>query len=230
MIERPTEGAKLGKERPGNVHSREERAAWMEAMRKEREVRSKQHKERERVKQIKITPARWDAAALLPVHPDDERMIKMLVWELPVERLVQVVDMGPGSAFNALTVFDARPMQTRVASVHVNGVAIDAMRKAINAHGFIPNWQSVQGTGTEAAKQWRRPVDLLLEDSTLDYDSRTENLLAWFKHLRPGALVWCGSYGKEHSGVTLAVEELTRQGRLEQIAVAGTSWAGRFVR
>lgn len=228
-MERPGEGPQLGRDKPGNRHTREERAAWMEAMQAGREERREKHKERDRVKAIKNTPVfGWVAP---DPWMDELRLIWSLVAQMPVNVLCQVADVTAGGSAVVLSVMEARAELCRVGSVRVSGVVLDGIRKDVQAAGYIPRWSTVQGSPVEAAKQWKRPVDLLLEDSGYDYQSKRDSLLAWFKHLKAGALVWSGAYGNEaFPGVKMAIDELVAEGRLEFMQTAGYSWAGRFLR
>lgn len=218
---------KAGEERRG--HSREERRAWRDAMRQERMARIEANKERERIKHMTAPAPVWDGKSGL-LLPDDIRLIKMLTGLLP-DSLMQVVDLGAGSGTSALSVFTARQDRIRVASVDISGVALDATRKNMQQYGYIPKWTGIPGRSDVIAKGWKRPVHLLLEDATHDYASKQDSLLAWFRHMKPGALVWSHEYNlpSHYPGVMLCIDELVEAGRLETIEVAGYGWAGRFL-
>ncbi len=205
----------------------------MEAMRGERVRRDPERLERERVKRMTAEMPVWDGKSGY-LEPDDIRLIKMLTGMLPADRLVQCVDLGAGSGTSALSVFTARSQDIRVASVDISGVALDATRKNMQQYGYISSWTAIQGRSDAMAKQWKRPVDLLLEDSTHDYASKQDVLTAWFKHLRPGALVWSHEYAgyanSIYPGVKVCIDEFVERGWLETIEVAGYSWAGRFIK
>ena len=172
-------------------------------------------------------PAHELAVSRRMLDYEDVDLIRELVAMLPTDRPVNIIDLGAGSGTTAGAVYAERP--------DANVWTFDISEENIGwAHQFLSNigvgaqWRGTVMDSVEAAHEYAaRNVDMLLIDTSHDYEPTVRELAAWLPLLRDPALVWCHDFRGLYPGVTRAVEEAVARGELECIAVRGLGWGGR---
>jgi len=154
-----------------------------------------------------------------------------LIGEL-VHRLrpgpVTVVDVGAGSGTTALAVLVARPKRVKVYSIDHSEEALSSTGQAMKNAGFQRRWKGILSDSVEAARLSEIPtvVDLLLLDSSHEYEATREELAVWVPRLRKGGLLWLHDYRGGYPGVKRALDELLADGLVVEFGVRGLGWAG----
>lgn len=158
---------------------------------------------------------------------EDVDLIREMVAMLPVDRDVQVVDLGAGSGTTALAVLAERRERIAVVTVDHSGEALRWAGLAVkNAYG-LEQWHGVEADSVDEAGAFAdESVDLLLLDTSHEYEPTVTELNAWLPKVRPGSPVWLHDYRGEYPGVPRAVEEFVAAGRLRLHAVRGLGWGG----
>lgn len=173
----------------------------------------------------------WDGNSGM-LGGEDIALIRELVRQIPTGQKPRlVVDLGAGSGTSALAVFTAGRDDIRVVSVDVRREALDNTRANMEQYGFLTRWQGLQGRSDRIAWSGDAMIDLLLCDSTHDYASQADELEKWLPYVWPKGLVWVHDYTDQsrYPGVSMAIDEAVKAGRLKKIETRGLSWAGRRV-
>lgn len=91
----------------------------------------------------------------------------------------------------------------------------------VKATGYHDRVTLVQGFSLETAEVWTGPpIGLLFIDGDHTRDGARSDVLAWARHLAPGAVIALDDYGHpDWPGVAQAVEELVTEGVLEPIQI-----------
>ena len=146
---------------------------------------------------------------------------------LPVDRFVQVVDLGAGSGTTVLSVFCARSHDIAVLTVDHDPVALASTGQCMTNAGFRHLWTPVQTASSnvvaaiDAAPGNIAPVDFLMVDASHEYDDVRADLAAWLPFVRPGAPVWMHDFTDEYPGCRQAINEAIADGRLIPVEQAG---------
>lgn len=158
---------------------------------------------------------------------EDVDLIRHLVSMIP-EPAARVVDLGAGSGTTALSVFAERPTGVHVWTVDHHEEALMWSGKAVANIGRSADWTPILGKSVNIPPLEDGGFDLLLLDTSHEYEDTIQELEIWLPRLRGEKLVWCHDY-RGYPGVTQAVDELVGLGVLKQIDVRGLGWAGRLV-
>lgn len=146
---------------------------------------------------------------------------------LPVDRLVQVVDLGAGSGTTALSVFCARSTQIRVLTVDHDPVALASTGQCMTNAGFRHLWTPMEAKTAEYGARlvpflrFDEKADFLMVDASHEYEDVRADLAAWLPLVRPGAPVYCHDYTDEYPGCRQAINEAIAEGRLIPVEQAG---------
>lgn len=157
---------------------------------------------------------------------EDVDLIRQLAATLDPEPMV--VDLGAGSGTTAAAVFAERPAAF-VTTFDINADNVNWARQFIEtSHPEATMWIGQVMDSAAAARIFAdASVDLLLVDSSHEYDHTVAEIDAWLPKLGPGALVWFHDYAGMYPGVTRAVDEAVAVGKFELIEARGLGWAGR---
>lgn len=157
---------------------------------------------------------------------EDVDLIRELVGKLPVDRNIEVVDLGSGAGTTALAVLAERDSQLRITSIDHNAAAQNWAKKAVENVGKSNFLQFILANTVEAAQDFLLDIDLLLIDSSHEYEDTKNELSAWVPKVRSGGFVWLHDYRGPYPGVKRAIDE---EKSLKEIGVRGLGWAGRKV-
>lgn len=156
---------------------------------------------------------------------EDVDLIRELARSLPPDPVV--ADLGAGSGTTAGAVFAERP-DANVVTVDHSAEAVDWAWRFLDGCGVSSDcWRGVVADSVEAAATVAAPLDMLLIDSSHEYDHTVAELAAWLPRVRPGGVVWCHDYRGPYPGVARAVDEAVARGEIQLIAVRGLGWGGR---
>lgn len=162
--------------------------------------------------------------------PEDVDLIQEMVRSLPDDH-VHVVDLGSGYGTTAVSVFTARPEHVTVWSTDVllsrTREATAAIRR-INRRG---DWHVRLVGSLEGASGWPgwskgTVIDMLMLDTSHDYETTGEELEAWLAYMRRGGLVWLHDYTPAYPGCVKAIDEAVEEGLIAHKETRGWSWSG----
>ena len=158
---------------------------------------------------------------------EDVDLIGQLVSRLRKGR-VAVVDIGAGSGTTALSVLVVRSKGVTVYSVDEREEALWWTGKAIENAGFERCWKGILSESVEAAELPQIPewLDLLLIDSSHEYEQTRAELAAWLPRLPSDGLLWLHDYSGGYPGVKRALDEVLGEQLVAEVAVRGLGWAG----
>ncbi len=178
---------------------------------------------------VSVSMAHALAASRRFLVAEDVDLIAAAVAELPVDRIVQVLDLGAGSGTTALSVFCARAENIHVLTVDHDPVALASTRECMTNAGFVQHWQGIlaKSNGLATVLPYVAGlIDLLLVDADHTYEGVRSDLEAWLPLVRPGAPVWMHDYTAEYPGCMQAIDEAVAAGRLVPDRMAGWGWLG----
>lgn len=131
-----------------------------------------------------------------------------------------VVDLGAGSGTTAAAVFAERP-EACVFTFDVDPEAVGWAERFVGSLGDV-FWVGLVSDSAEAARIFADDtVDLLMIDSSHEYEQTVAEIAAWRPRMVRRGLVWFHDYVGEYPGVTRAVDEAVARGELEIIAQRG---------
>ena len=147
-----------------------------------------------------------EASPLIQMNKDEAREL----WE-------QAVTLGEGRVIveiGTLKGGSAIMLASRGSHVHT----VDIVQ-----HQEVPvnRFTQIIGKSTNAATEWKLPIDLLLIDGDHHYESVREDLVAWLRHVRAGGIILFHDYDS-HLGVTKAVHEAIEGKSIELVKKVGS--------
>lgn len=154
----------------------------------------------------------------------DVDLIRRLCAVLDDEPIV--VDLGAGSGTTAGAVFAERP-SAFVMTVDIEQSAVDWAEAFITqAYPDTRLWCGLTCDSVWAARIFGDDtLDLLLIDSSHEYDHTVAEIAAWLPKVKRGAAIWCHDYTDLYPGVRRAVDEAVASGVVEPVAQDGWSIA-----
>lgn len=185
---------------------------------------------------------------------EDVDLIGSLVDRLEADDYAIVIDLGAGSGTTALSVMCARQEQRdaigreelglRLCSFDVEPEMLNWTEQVMKNAEFDRYWKGFEADALHGARFWEDArqhvagpekgkwigVDLLLHDAGHEGGDVYGDLSAWLPKLAPRGLAWVHDYAPApalYPGVVDDVDRLVTEGRLERLATAGMSWAGR---
>jgi hypothetical protein len=153
----------------------------------------------------------------------DVDTIRELVASLPKERTVIVVDLGAGSGTTSGSVFAERREKIEVTTYDlVADPALHSTAQFLKNIGIGDQWACHEMDSVEAAGKWQNGyADLLMIDTSHEYEHTVAELAAWRPKLRRNGRVWLHDYRGGYPGVTQAVDEAVARGEFKLLKVAG---------
>ena len=106
---------------------------------------------------------------------------------------------------------------------------LPALRRNLRAMGGEAYVEIIRSGSAEAARRWKRPIDLLFIDGDHSYDACKADIAAWAPFVKRGGVIAFHDFGSRADGVTRAIFEATKAGRVAEIVgVANTIIAFRM--
>ena len=168
-------------------------------------------------------PAHALAASRHFLEAEDVDLIRELVRRIR-RRHAFVVDLGAGSGTTALACFAERSQHITVLTVDISADALAWAGKAVENIGRLADWTSLQGDAVHVGLETQFTADLLLLDTSHEFEATLRELTAWLPHLRGRRQVWCHDY--VGSRVKDAVDQLLAADVLKTYKVQGLGWSG----
>lgn len=166
------------------------------------------------------------AASRALLNWEDVDLIQEMVEALPLTKPVRVLDLGAGSGTTALAVFCVRPTDVAVITVDHNQEALDSVTQLLTNYGYIDKWVGMLGDTCQVKLGGQ--FDMLMIDSSHEYEQTLCELKRWLPMLVPEGLLWLHDYrGKVYPGVKRALDEWPMP--FEVLGVKGLSWGGRLL-
>lgn len=158
--------------------------------------------------------------------PEDVDLIQELIENLSHLQELVVVDLGAGSGTTALSVFCAREKNVHVHTIDHDNNNLYWAGLAITNIGRFMDWTAHLYDSCEAPKIIH---DLLLIDTSHEYEDTKRELEYWIPALMPGGYIWLHDYTDQYPGVIKAVDELHEQLGIEFYKKQGLGWSGRKI-
>jgi predicted O-methyltransferase YrrM len=157
---------------------------------------------------------------------EDVDLIQSMVGSLGEDP--RIADLGAGSGTTAAAIYAVRPL-ARVVTVDIVEENLDwASLFLKNCNYSRDRWTALLSDSVEAAASFEDgELDMLMIDTSHEYEPTVRELVAWLPKLRKQGLVWLHDYRGVYPGVTRAVNEAIADGRLVQADVRGLGWGGR---
>lgn len=153
--------------------------------------------------------------------PEDVSLIRSLVRSLP-ERFVTIVDLGAGSGTTAGAVLAERTSNLLICTYDVSVDNMNWCEQFVKNIGGEKAWAGLVEDSVVASGLWEdRTVDMLMIDTSHEYEHTVQELRAWWPKLDAGAVVWCHDYRGGYPGVTQAVDEAVARGEYRKTKVRG---------
>lgn len=167
-------------------------------------------------------PAHDLAAVRGMLREEDVDAIQDICRSLP--NVPVVADVGAGVGTTALAVWAIRP-EAQIISVDHDAARLDEVRRL---SGIPASWTAIESDSSEAAAIFpAETFDLLLLDTSHEYEDTMAELRAWLPHLRERAWVWCHDYLGEYPGCPRAIDEIVDEGLMSAYKTQGLGWLGR---
>lgn len=161
---------------------------------------------------------------------EDVDLIGELVEALAERPILRVVDLGAGSGTTAGAVFAARPEAAcECYTYDISPEAVEWARLFVENIGYSHRWSGVVRDSVEAAGMWADgSVDLLMLDTSHQYEPTVRELEVWRPKISAGGWLWCHDYtGPDFAGVSQAIDEAVARGELVLYKTLGYGWSGR---
>ena len=161
---------------------------------------------------------------------EDVDLIQDMARSLGLEPMI--VDLGAGSGTTAAAIYAVRPL-ARVYTIDISEENLHwAQQFLTNCNYSLDRWAGIQRDSVEAAASFENEsLDMVLIDTTHEYEGTVAELAAWVPNLKPrigplGGLLWCHDYRGLYPGVTRAVDEAVVAGLIGRSEVRGLGWGG----
>lgn len=139
-----------------------------------------------------------------------------------------VVDLGAGSGTSSAAVLLASNVPT-VITVDIDDNALNSVEQFLTNQGLNWRWQKWAGDSVEIAERLpAKAVDMLLIDTSHEYEHTVKELAAWRDKMADNHLLFIHDYFGRYQGVAQAVDEALARDELETFECAGWSWIGRY--
>lgn len=160
---------------------------------------------------------------------EDVDLIREMVASLPPGP-IRIVELGAGSGTTAGAVLVERP-DAYLWTIDISAEALDWADRFLAQSGLTTGaWHRWESDSVLAAASFdvSESIDMLLIDSSHEYEHTVAELEAWLPLLRTGGgLIWLHDYAGAYPGVTRAVDEAEMRGEIELIDQRGLGWGGR---
>ncbi len=162
--------------------------------------------------------------------PEDVDLIQEMVRSLP-EHPVHVVDLGAGFGTTAVSVFTARPENVTVWSIDTNPQRIGSTLGSVARIARRSDWRALPLDALGDASYWPDwsrgvVIDMLMLDTSHEYEATKLELEAWLPWVRPGGLLWLHDYTPSYPGCVRAIDEAVKEGLIGHKETRGWSWSG----
>lgn len=162
--------------------------------------------------------------------PEDVDLIQEMIRSLP-ERHVHVVDLGAGFGTTAVSVFTARPEKVTVWSIDEDRSRTWRVAEAIDHLDHLPDWYVRMEDSCDAALSWPAwskgtVIDMLMIDTSHEYEQTKLELERWLWYMRRGGLVWLHDFTSSYPGCVKAINEAVNEGLIAPTELRGWSWSG----
>lgn len=169
-------------------------------------------------------PAHNLAATRRMLVAEDVDLIRAMVATLPQEP--RIVDLGAGSGTTAAAIFAERPY-AHVETVDTNLDNLHWAEHFVKANYPDANWRGLVDDSVEAASEHLpESLDMVLIDTSHEYEWTVRELKAWRSKLKPLGLIWCHDYAGDYPGVTRAIDEAVVGALYVPIEAKGLGWGG----
>lgn len=157
---------------------------------------------------------------------EDVALIREMVATLGPDP-VRIIDLGAGSGTTAGAIYAERP-DAYVWTIDIVQESVDwaglFLSRIIGVGG---QWHGWAEDSVKAALSFEDgSLDMVLIDTTHEYEGTVKELEAWLPKLKNGGLLWCHDYRGVYPGVTRAVDEFEVAGLIEMIDIRGLGWGG----
>lgn len=160
---------------------------------------------------------------------EDVDLIQKCVALLEDVPFLFVVDLGAGSGTTALSVFAVRPLGTvNITTVEHSAASLNSTGVVVANVGRMADWNPILDDTIDAAPWYLAPIDLLMIDTSHEYDQTVAEIEAWLPKVT--GIVWFHDYLGEYPGCRQAIDEAVARGEIEMLYQEGLGWAGRPVR
>lgn len=144
---------------------------------------------------------------------EDVDLIRELARQLPAP--AEVVDLGVGGGTSALAVLvEARPGDVFVTSYDIDEQNLHWAGVAMRNEGREDDWAGHLRPSLDGVRDFADgTLDLILLDTSHEYDDTVAELAAWLPKLRDGVgLMWCHDYVGDYVGCRRAIDEAVAAG------------------
>lgn len=153
------------------------------------------------------------------LQQEDIDLIAQAVSMLKVDE-PWVADLGAGSGTTAAAVFESNP-KAKIWTIDISKENLDWAGAIVDSMDMRDRWVALCMDSVAAAEflgesQW----DLVLIDTSHEYEHTKSELEAWRPKLSPGGLIWLHDY-VGYEGVTQAVDECVDIGTFSKVAAGG---------
>lgn len=161
------------------------------------------------------------------LRDEDVDFIIELAASLPPE-FVRIADLGAGGGTTALAALTGRAGRTtQMITVDRDGAGVREAEIQVGVLGTEgAEWSGVVGDSAEAASQFLDVVfDMIMLDTSHEYDQTVAEFAAWLPLLSSGGIFWCHDYlpaeGHPGYGCTQAIDEAIEREGLQILGIRG---------
>ena len=164
------------------------------------------------------------------ITDEDEALVRKAVGLLHPNSVV--ADLGAGQGGTAYAVLSERE-DVSLISVDIEEAGLAHARLKADGLGALDRWRGIRmDAALAAAGYWEEHFDLVLLDTSHQYEDMVPEIEKWLPKLRPGGYFWFHDYDVEgaqvqplcaYPGVKQAVDEVLARGELEIVERQGWS-------
>ena len=158
----------------------------------------------------------------------DVDLIREIVGKLADRPEINVVDLGVGSGTTAGAVFAERPAGLRVTSFDKDETNLHWSGVFITNIGHWQQWSGLLMDSVDGSQAFQdETVDLLMLDTSHEYEPTVRELAAWLPKVKPDGWIWCHDFRGGYPGVTRAIDEAIERAEIATYKVEGLGWSGK---